>query len=466
MSSMNMFLILVVGAICLGPLAGGSPAETSDDFPDGEMVCSLTPQMSIDSINTLYGTTTSTYISSLGSYLLHAPSGEDVETLAAEINARPDVVYCHPNYFLDAPESVQSSQPFLDEMHVGSYDEQEATKTINLDGARLTSTGQSVTVGIVDAGVNLDHPALEGTATSGFDYIDYDGDAAAPASGSAAGHGTFVAGIVHLVAPASESRSYRVLDSTGRGSGFAVAKGITAAVDDGCKVINVSLVMSGIHETVKIAIEYARNNNALVIAAAGNDSTGTERFPANHSSTLAVAAVDSVNRLADFSNYGGTIDICAPGTMIYSTLGDSSYGWWSGTSFAAPFVAGQASLLYAAYPGATWNDIVNAITSSATDLEPLNPGLDGQLGSGLINLDAALQTLLAAIPCGDLDGDGEGPDVSDLSYLIDFLFRGGSDPVIPGVADINGDTSKANLSDLTYLIDYLFRGGSEPSCGS
>ncbi len=458
-------LVLSMLMVTILRFSSVSAAEATDYVPD-QMVCQVvTAQISIDSINALYGTSTGPYLSLIGSYLLYAPSGTDVVALAAEIDARPDVIYCQPNYLLDAPEAVQSSQPFLDEQQVGTFEEQAATATVQLSSAQTISTGTAVKVGVIDVGVDLAHPALSGTAVSGFDYVDNDPNATDPLTGVAAGHGTFVAGIVHLVAPDAVTQSYRVLDTAGRGNGFTVAEAVMQAVADTCKVINLSMVMSGKHETLNLAIEYARNHNVLVVAAAGNDSTSDERFPANDSYTIAVAGVDSANLKADFSNYNGKVDVCAPATMIYAPHHDTLFAWWNGTSFAAPFVAGEAALLYAANPQATWNDIVNAITTGVVNIDGINPAYAGDLGSGVIDMSAALQMILGGVTCGDLNGDNLGPDVSDLSYLVDYLFRGGAGPVYPPAGQIDGEGTTPNIADLTYLVSFLFASGPPPACG-
>ena len=221
--------------------------------------------------------------------------------------------------------------------------------------------------------------------------------------------------------------------------------------------------MSVAHGSIDLAISYAHDNNVMVIAAAGNDALETDLFPAKDSYTLSVAAVDTTNLLADFSNYGGKVDVCAPGTQIYAPHLDSMYAWWDGTSFAAPFVAGQAALLYALDPHATWNDIRDAITLTATDLEPLNPGYEGKLGFGLINPEASLASIDPFI-CGDMNNDNVGPDITDLLYLVEFMFNFGPPPPEVETMDIDDD-GICDISDLLYFVDYFFVPGSpSPVC--
>ena len=438
-------------------------AKEGGGFVPDELVCQFLPPLTIDSINSQFGTSTSKYLVQLDSYLLETELGVNIESLVVEILTLPEVVYCEPNYLLDAPEPVQSSQPFADEMQVGSYEDQVAAVTLNIPEANVLSTGSSVQVAVIDAGINMDHPILASTTVSGFDYVDNDTIAGEIVGTSSTGHGTFVAGVIKLIAPDAVSNSYRVLDTAGRGNGYTIAEAVLQAIEDSCKVINLSIVMNGKHATLDDAIEYARNNDILVVAAAGNDGDETEKFPASDSYTLSVAGLDSTNLKADFSNYNNKVDVCAPSTAIYAPYMDSSYAWWDGTSFAAPFVAGLAAMLFEVNPDATWNEVVDIITQTATNIDSLNPGLEGLLGDGLINPTAALE-MMGAFRCGDINNDSDGPNVEDLTYLVAYLFKGGVPPIHIEAANIDEIGDTPNVSDLVYLVAYLFKGGPEPVC--
>ncbi len=460
-ATVTAVLIPVLVGLILSP--DPAAAKQVGDFVDDELVCRLLPPLTIDSINNQFGTTTESYLNQIGSYRLLTDPGVDVESLAVEILTLPEVVYCEPNYLLDAPEPVQSSQPFLDEMEIGTFPDQEAALALNIPQTHELATGANATVAVIDAGVNFTHPVLTGSAVSGFDYVDNDSVASDTSGFPVTGHGTFVAGVVKLVAPDAVTRSYRVLDTAGRGNGFTIAEALLQAVADSCKVVNLSIVMNDKHATLDDAIEFARNNNVLVVAAAGNDSSEVERFPASDSYTLAVAGLDSMNLKADFSNFNGKVDVCAPATRIYSPFTDSSYAWWDGTSFAAPFVAAQAALMFSVNPNLTWEEVVDAITGTAINIDSLNPAYEGMLGEGLIDPMAALDAIGAFI-CGDIDDDGAGPNIADLSHLVDYLFRGGLPPAHPDAANVDGTGEIPDVADLSYLVDYLFRGGPAPVC--
>jgi subtilisin family serine protease len=254
-----------------------------------------------------------------------------------------------------------------------------------------------------------------------------------------------------------------VLDTNGRGTGWSVAQAMFNAVDSGCKVINLSLVMSEKHSAVDAAIEYARNLNVVVIAAAGNDNSSLQRFPAGDSYALSVTGVDSASKKPDFANYGNYLDVCAPSVELYAPFPDSSFATWSGTSFAAPIVAAQAAWLFSLKPDASWEEVVDAIRSTAINIDSSNPNLpQGSLGNGLIDIRASFAAL--GLTCGDIDGSGTVSDVGDLTSLVDHLFISfGNLPNI-AVANIDGQAG-IDIGDLTTLIDHLFITFLPINCG-
>jgi subtilisin family serine protease len=445
---------LIVAALSLVAAGSANAANREGgEYVPEQVVCGTIVPSYIDSINAQYGTTVISYQPQLGCYLLQTPPGLNADSLATIISTSPLVLYSTPNYYTDAPEPVQGSQPFIDAVpSTEKYTGQTAGTQLQLASTQAISTGANVRVGVIDVGVSLSHPALGNTTMTGFDYID-GGPANDPAGGAASGHGTFVAGIIHLVAPQAQIVSYRVMDTSGRGTGFTVAEAILQAVADSCKVINLSMVMTGKNGSADAAIEYAKNNNVMVVAAAGNDSTNVERFPGSDSYVLGVAAVDSALRKTSFSNYNGKVDLCAPGKDIYAPFLDSSYAYWNGTSFSTPFVAGIAAVILSRRPAMQWSELFNSMTKTAINIDTLNPSFAGHLGDGMVNPTAALEQL--GIICGDIDQDAVGPDVADLTRLIDYLYISLTPLPLPGLADVDGQMG-IDISDLSRLIDRLF----------
>jgi hypothetical protein len=301
-----------------------------------------------------------------------------------------------------ALQPVQGSFPFSDDLKTGSFTDQRAARDLNLDQTHTVATGSGVTVGVIDGGVDYTFAGLADAAESGYDFVDDDFDAFDEPGGPNSGHGTFVAGVIHLVAPDAQIKMYRVSEVTGDSDGDRVARAIVRAVNDGCQVINLSLVVVEEHAVLKAALEYAWDRDVLVVAAAGNGSTFAPLYPASDPNVLCVAAVDSLKQLAEFSRYGSHVDLCAPGANVYSFYQNDLFAWWSGTSFAAPFVSGVAALVVSQNVGVFGSTQTrDIILQTAENIDAYNPGYSGLLGAGLIN------------PMAAVNGAG-GEDVADL----------------------------------------------------
>jgi subtilisin family serine protease len=464
--SLSILLNILLLLLLINPISQAQK-RPGGGFKPGELICKMEPGFDIDIINAAYGTMTKSHQIQTNCYLLMCPQGNDPESLAVVIDAREDVMYCRVNYYLTAPEAFQRSEPFIDMQYIGDYTTQLAATSLNLVAVHEISDGENVKIAVIDGGVNFGHPALlalPGELISRWDYIDNDSLAFDEPGGACSGHGTFVTGIIKLVAPASSIYVYRVLDTSGTGDGYNIAAAVLDAVTDSCKVINLSLGMIGVHDALEDALQYARSKQILIIAAAGNDSSSSNLifpFPASRTYCLAVAAVDSVSLKADFSNYGDKIDICAPGTQIYSPYLDSLYAWWDGTSFANAFVSGLAGLIYAMNPVLTWDEIDTLILNNAINIDSLNPDLTGLLGYGVIDIMATLNAVSPYIPIsGDANSDGE-LNLLDVAFIIDFLYRDGVPPQTLSSIDVNAD-GRFNLLDVSYIINYLYRDGPPP----
>lgn len=257
-------------------------------------------------------------------------------------------------------------------------------------------TGKGVVVAVLDTGVDYDHPDLKdniwinpgeipgnGIDNDGNGYIDDTrGWNFADNSNNIIdlnGHGTHVAGTiaggnngfgVTGIAYDAQIMPVKVLNEQGSGSSNAVAEGIYYAVNNGAHVINLSLGNNFPNSTLADAIEYASNRGAVVIMASGNNSYPLPGYPARYANNwgLAVGAVDSNNRLANFSNRAGLNSfpyVTAPGVSIYSSLPGNEYGTYSGTSMAAPHVAGVVALMLSANPNLTHAEIRQIIMETA-----------------------------------------------------------------------------------------------------
>lgn len=235
------------------------------------------------------------------------------------------------------------------------------------------------------------------------------------------GHGTFVAGLIAAahngigiagVNPHARVMVLKALNAFGNTRASYLARAIVYAADHGARVINVSVGGKNVTRAEETAVAYARSKGALVVIAAGNEGVETGTFgPAGNAQALIVAATDAKDLRAGFSNWGGGVDLAAPGMDILSlrarrtdlmrdiagvkyTPGaayvgqDRRYYRTSGTSFAAPLVSGVASLLLSRDPALTPDQLERILTNSARDIE--TPGVDQYTGYGLLDARAAL----------------------------------------------------------------------------
>lgn len=157
----------------------------------------------------------------------------------------------------------------------------------------------------------------------------------------------------------------KVLDDRGVGSCSTVAKGINWAADNGAHVINMSLGFADC-TAGKRAVDYAWSKGVVLTAAAGNDGDESATYPAYYPNVMAVAATDNADLKTSFSQFGGWVDIAAPGINVYTTfpnhsnrLGKTNYNYGKGTSMSAPFVAGAAGLLWSVAADDNSNGRVN-----------------------------------------------------------------------------------------------------------
>ena len=156
-------------------------------------------------------------------------------------------------------------------------------------------------------------------------------------------------------------------------------------------VENLSLGGPGYAQQIKDAVDFALQSGVLVIASSGNDGKSTVLFPAGYPGVMAVGASTPANGRATFSTYGPHLSVIAPGVDIYSTIPGASYTLMSGTSMAAPHVAGVAALILALSPGLTPTQVRSQIERTATHLG--SSAFDPQFGWGLVNAAAALGAL-------------------------------------------------------------------------
>ncbi|MEV0679418.1 type VII secretion-associated serine protease mycosin [Actinosynnema sp. NPDC050436] len=268
--------------------------------------------------------------------------------------------------------------------------------------------GSGVTVAVVDTGVDGRSPQLGGGKV--LPGVDTTRPGRGPAADDCFGHGTFVAGIIAAsptagtgyagVAPGVRVLPVRCATTDtpnlpGSLTPEGMALGIRAAVDAGAQVINLSASTTEDHPGLREAVGYAEWNDVVVVVSAANNPQGggPATYPAAYPSVIAVGAVDEAGAHAEFSQVGRFVSLVAPGVDVLG-LGPGGPGHWkgSGTSYAAPFVAGTAALVRAYHPRLTAAQVKHRLLATAD--RPAVPLPDPALGWGTVNPRAAVTTVL------------------------------------------------------------------------
>jgi thermitase len=310
------------------------------------------------------------------------------ETLA-EYRGRADVEYAEPNYVSRAFYTPNDSE----------YSKQWGLAKVAAPVAWDVRKSFYGKIAVIDTGIDLTHTDLKSQLSAGYNFV---ADTASAHDDN--GHGTHVAGIIGATSDNATGTAgigfrgalmpVKVLDAAGSGNYGDVASGIIFAADNGATIINLSLGGSSSSRTLQDAINYALNKGVIVVAAAGNNGTSAAVYPAAYPGVLAVSASTSADGLASFSSYGAAVKVAAPGVGIVSTYKGGGYASLSGTSMAAPFVAGLLGLAQSANPAP--GAVVSALKSTADKVGP-HPydtnGWNQYFGHGRINAGRLLSSL-------------------------------------------------------------------------
>jgi subtilisin family serine protease len=391
------------------PFRSGVQAATPDYEP-GQIVVKLASLLGNDliGINRAYGTTTLASLPDHSDiFLLQAPLGVDARQLVQAMRNDVRLVYAELNYINESPEDGGTNRTY----GWGGFDSstmqsQDSARNLRIEEAHTLGRGGGTLVAILDTGVQSDHPALSNSLDPlGYDFVDNDLAPEEEANGvdddgdgridELYGHGTHVAGIVHLVAPDARLLPLRVLNSDGRGNNFRTASAIVYAAHRGADAINLSLGTPNRSALLREVVSEAAGLGAVVVAAAGNLNTDAKQYPAAEACAIAVTSVSANDKKSSFANYGDWIGVAAPGESIYSAFPIDGYAWWSGTSMATPFVAGQAALLRGVNPQLTLDEVGLLIGGTSDSVDRMNPAYRGRLGEGRIDLLASLESLVA-----------------------------------------------------------------------
>lgn len=300
------------------------------------------------------------------------------------------------------PEVIQAEANVIDEGQAVTpsdtqFSSQGGLTKIRADEAWTIARGTR-TIAVVDSGADLNHPDLASKIIKGKDFVDGDNDPE-----DEHGHGTHVAGIAGAVTNNSQGIAgvswgskilvVRVFGSSGTGTAAGIASGIKHAADRGARIINISGGGTG-GQTVKCsAVSYAVTKKSMMIAAAGNNGNSTQFYPAACAGAIAVGNTTLSDSRASTSNFGSWVDLAAPGTNILSTVpvggtcthcNSTGYKQLSGTSMAAPMVAGAAAVVMSRQPVLTNSEVETRLKRTAVKLPSAN------LGDGRIDLFEAV----------------------------------------------------------------------------
>ena len=394
-----------------GPEQTGPPAKSSPgsgEFVPGEVLVKFqsdAPQTSVQAALSAQDARVVGEVPALGIQRLRVPQGQELAIIAA-LRRYPLVEYAEPNYIIRA--ILTSDDPY--------FSFQWGLTKIGAPQAWEVTTGSGdFIIAIVDSGIDLDHPDLDGKIILGYDYVNEDWY-----PDDDFGHGTHVAGIaaawtnnglgVAGVSWGARLMALKVLDAVGSGSYYDVANAVTYAADNGAQIINLSLGGDYDSQSLHDAVIYARNVGCVVVAATGNNN-GAVLYPAKYTEAFAVAATNSNDQRAGFSNYGPEVDVAAPGVGIYSTYLGGGNASRNGTSMATPHVAGLAALIRSVCPGYTNDQVESRIEMTVVDLGVA--GWDQYYGHGRIDAHAALCT----------------PDLGASPQSVAFLADDTTDPI-------------------------------------
>lgn len=391
-------------------------------------------------------------------YIIKFNSDKSVEQAVNEIYNSGEVEYAQPKY-------VQHVQFTPNDPSLGQ--QYYINKIAAPGGWDIQQGDTNVVIGIVDSGTDWDHPDLaaniknnyadpingtdddndgftdnfRGWDFGGADYQNVVPDNDPMIMGANNNHGSHVSGDASAVTnngtgiagPGFKCKIMGIktaADNDTRGPGgtgliIAGYEGIKYGADHGCAIVNCSWGGGGGGQFEQDVITYATiNKNTLVVCAAGNSSSSATFYPAGYKYVLNVASTTSSDTKSSFSNYGTSIDVCAPGSSIYSTVYNNSYAVFDGTSMASPIAAGVCGIVKSQFPQYTAMQVGEKVRVTCDNIDAQNPTYAGRLGRGRVNMQRALTVNSPAVRVDSYtvtDGNNNVPQPNDtVSVIVTF----------------------------------------------
>ncbi len=432
--------LVMVLLLATGPALAQSPGNQANQdyqqFVPGRILVGFRPNVDrsrAEEVIARLGAAKRDEIPGIGVHIVELPPNANEQAFAHAFAAQPEVEFAELDMIL--PPAGTANDPYYPyEWHLAN---------ISAPAAWDSTTGSSnVTIAILDTGVQSTHPDLASKLVPGWNFYDNNSN-----TEDVYGHGTGVAG-----AAAAESNNgigvtgvswgslimpIRISDLNGNATFSAMANGLTWAADQGARVANISYIASD-SSTVASAAQYFQSKGGVVTVSAGNNATFDSS--ADNPYVLTVSATTSSDTVATWSNTGNNIDISAPGENIYSTLWQSQYASWVGTSLSAPIVAGVAALVISANPGLTGAQVQDILEKSADDLGPA--GWDSGFGYGRVNAANAVAMALASGGTTDTT-----PPTVSISYP-------GSGATVSGTVSVQASASdNVGVASVSLSVD-------------
>jgi len=379
--------------------------------------------------------------------LIAGPQDMSADAIDAEMDRDPDTLGCERDRSLALPEvasatsgapadavsqtlSTRTIVPFFGTDAPSNYVSQPGSMLINLPLVQGTYTGAGI-VAVIDTGVDATHSLLASAVSPGYDFTreqagpatdlaDLDQSTAAileqstaaileqnkvvvvnqstaaileqstaaileglPALPAAFGHGTMVAGLVHLTAPTATILPLKAFSADGTSTVATVVRAIYYAVDNGARVINMSFSLADASPELMKAINYATSRRVTCVAASGNQGLETMVYPAAYRNVVAVASSGITDQRSTFSNFGDAdVTLAAPGEGVTTTYPGGHYASATGTSFSAAWVSGAVALLIQQDATTTPRDALDGLSHAAKTTP--------RLGYGRLDLQRAI----------------------------------------------------------------------------
>jgi subtilisin family serine protease len=426
---LKLLWVLILGAISVQ--AENRFIVRVGSAPAIQTVCLVTGCNVVEGID---GTPGQLYLVTLPSFLDSNAALQLLSSASGVVSVEPDLLAHTADAGNQIPPALQDNTPvsYYGSTVINGYVNQPATQIIRLADLRAAypnATGSGV-VAVIDTGVDPQHPALRSVLLPGYDFtrnqngadetqdvsltspplvngvgvqwVQGNGSGALDESTAAVvdestaavvdgnpqysdfGHGTMVAGIIHLVAPTAKILPLKVFSANGTGYTSDILRGIYYAISVHANVLNMSFHLASYSQEVANALQLANLNGVISVAAAGNDGAETLVYPAALKTVMGIASTTNNDQLSSFSNYGSQLVwVAAPGEAIITTYPFSTYAAGWGTSFSTPFVSGAAAVMLSFNPLTNQNWSAQAVAHA----KPINPNA----GHGRIDAYQAIQ---------------------------------------------------------------------------